>query len=65
MKIVIRRETCISGGQCVSVAPELFEQDENGQVVLIKLDPSDADIQKAKEAEFLCPSRSISVEESS
>jgi ferredoxin len=63
MKVIIRRETCIGGGQCVSVAQTVFSQDDDGLVVLLKPKVSSADAEAVREAAFLCPSRSIIVEE--
>jgi ferredoxin len=63
MKVIIRRETCVGGGQCVSVAQTVFSQDDDGLVVLLKPEASGADAKAVREAAFLCPSRSIFVEE--
>lgn len=38
MKISVDTEKCCGAGQCVLVAPEIFDQDEDGIVIL--LDPA-------------------------
>ena len=49
------RETCIGSGNCVRLAPAVFDQDDDGHVALVPggdPDPVAADVDMAVEA---CP----------
>lgn len=59
---VARRETCIGSGQCVFAAPDTFDQDDEGWVVVLDPHPSTPEgIAAAREAVLVCPSRSLSI----
>ena len=38
MRVHANRDTCISSGQCVATAPDVFDQDEDDGVVILKTD---------------------------
>ena len=41
MKVFVDRDKCVSAGNCVAHAPDVFDQDEDdGSVVLLDDDPS-------------------------
>jgi ferredoxin len=63
MKIAADRETCTAAGQCASVAPALFDQDDDGVVVVLNDEPSEAEEAQARRAVSLCPARAISIVE--
>ena len=53
----VDRDRCIGAGNCVLNAPELFDQDDDGLVVL--LDGAGADGPAAARAVASCPSRAL------
>jgi ferredoxin len=61
MKVAADRDVCIGSGNCVLVAPQVFDQDDDeGLVVLLTasaVDPSDADA--VRDAVAHCPSRAL------
>ncbi|MGH8880504.1 MAG: ferredoxin [Stackebrandtia sp.] len=62
MKIHADREMCIGAGMCVLTAPDVFDQDdEEGRVVVIEVEPSAEHQAAAQEAVALCPSGAISI----
>ncbi|HWD66450.1 MAG TPA: ferredoxin [Caulobacteraceae bacterium] len=63
MKVVVNTSTCVGGGQCAASAETVFTQDDKGLVVLLKADVHGEEAEAARMAAFLCPSRSIAVEE--
>ena len=64
MRIVIDRSRCVGAGQCVRVAPEMFDQDETlGLVVLLEEFPAPDVVEYARKAALLCPARAITLEE--
>lgn len=64
MKVIIDQDLCVSAGQCVLSAPDVFDQrDEDGAVVLLAENPSDELAGDVREAAALCPARAIRLEE--
>lgn len=63
MKVHADREVCIQAGNCVMVAGNLFDQDDDGiVVVLVDEIPGDEE-DKAREAVKLCPSQALTIAE--
>lgn len=63
MKIIVDETGCVGAGQCALVAGELFDQDDNGIVVVLNEHPSSAEEATARRAAALCPARVISLVE--
>ena len=63
MRVAVNTFTCVGGGQCALSAETVFTQDDQGLVVLLKADVESEEAEAARVAAFLCPSRSITVEE--
>ena len=64
MKVTVGTDKCISSGQCVLAAPEVFDQrDEDGLVVLLNPSPPAELAVNVKQAATLCPAVAIIVED--
>jgi ferredoxin len=64
MKVVVDQNICISSGQCVLHAGEVFDQrDEDGVVVLLNENPPDELADEVRAAAAACPARAIHVQE--
>ncbi|WP_432003434.1 ferredoxin [Streptomyces sioyaensis] len=61
MRVRIEPERCVASGQCVLVAPTVFDQDDEGIVVLLKDQPDDIEHQAVQESVHLCPAAAIAV----
>lgn len=61
MSIVVQSDACVGAGQCALVAPDVFDQDDDGIVVLLETDPEGAPLDAAVRAARLCPARAITV----
>jgi ferredoxin len=59
LKISADREVCISAGNCVMAADAIFDQDEDGIVVLLVDDVPAGEEGHAREAVKLCPSQAL------
>lgn len=59
MKITVKDDACVGSGQCALVASSLFDQDDNGIVVLLNAQPSSSEEAAAQKAASLCPARAI------
>jgi ferredoxin len=63
MRILVNMSTCVGSGQCAASAETVFTQDDQGLVAVLKTDVQGKEAEAARQAAFLCPSRSITVEE--
>jgi ferredoxin len=61
LKISADREVCISAGNCVMAADAVFDQDEDGIVVLLVDDVPEGEEDHAREAVRLCPSQALRI----
>jgi ferredoxin len=61
LKISADREVCISAGNCVMAADAVFDQDEDGIVVLLVDDVPEEEEDHAREAVRLCPSQALRI----
>lgn len=56
MRVTADREVCVGAGMCALTAPEVFDQDDDGIVVVLRPAPDGAEADVAREAVHLCPS---------
>lgn len=61
MRIEANRDVCISAGNCVISAPEVFDQDDDGIVVLLADPVPESEHEHAREAVKLCPATALRV----
>ena len=61
-RIHVDKHKCVGAGQCVLSAPDLFDQDDDGIVVLLDASPGDDRHAAALKAARLCPALAIRVE---
>lgn len=55
MKLEANRDACISSGNCVMTSEALFDQDDDGVVVILTEDVPEAEEGHAREAVDICP----------
>lgn len=63
MRIKADTGVCVGSGQCVLTEPAVFDQDDDGIVVLLTDQPGDQAAARAREAVHLCPSQALSTVE--
>ena len=63
MKVHADRDVCIQAGNCVMVADNLFDQDDDGIVVVLVDDIPVDEEDKAREAVKLCPSQALTIKQ--
>ena len=61
MKVQADRDVCISAGNCVMSAPDVFDQDDDGIVVVLVDEVPAGEEDNAREAVRLCPSEALRV----
>jgi len=63
VKVQADRDVCISAGNCVMAAGALFDQDEDGIVVVLVDEVPEGEEDSAREAVRLCPSQALQVDD--
>lgn len=64
MKVVVDQDKCVSSGQCVLNAGEVFDQrDDDGVVVLLTDHPPADQADNVRRAAAACPALAITIEE--
>jgi ferredoxin len=61
MRIKADTGGCVGSGQCVLTEPAVFDQDDDGIVVLLADHPDDETGAQARDAVTLCPSRALTI----
>ena len=65
MNITVSQDRCVGAGQCVLLAPEVFDQrDEDGVVVLLQRHPPAESADAVRQAARVCPALAIQLDES-
>nr|WP_041833836.1 ferredoxin [Actinoplanes sp. N902-109] len=60
MHVELDEPKCVAAGQCVMVAPEIFDQrDEDGVAVVLEPLPRPAQYDDVREAVAVCPAAAI------
>jgi ferredoxin len=59
VELAVDRTACVGAGQCVLVAPDVFDQDDDGLVIVLDDSPDDELAAQARRAASLCPARAI------
>ena len=62
MKLIADRDDCIASGNCVMISDALFDQDDDGVVVLLTEDVPEAEEAHAREAVKTCPASVLHLE---
>ena len=61
MKVEADRDVCIQAGNCVMAAAAVFDQDDDGIVVVLVDDIPDDEMDHVREAVKLCPSQALRI----
>lgn len=60
LKVTVDQGLCCGAGQCVLLAPEVFDQqEEDGRVVLLDPEPGEAHAAAVREAAATCPTGAV------
>ena len=61
MSVVVQTSACVGAGQCALVAPDVFDQDDDGIVLLLEAEPQGADLDAATKAARRRAARAIAL----
>jgi ferredoxin len=62
LRVIVDRDICQNHGQCVFAAPQVFELDEEGELVLLDDEPDESLRAAVEEASDVCPTQAITIE---
>jgi ferredoxin len=63
VKLVVHAERCTGHGRCYTLAPHVFDADDEGRCVLLAADVKPEHEREARSAAVNCPEDAISVRE--
>lgn len=63
MRVVVDFDLCASTGSCTQICPEVFEIRSDGYLYVLQENPDSSLREKLLEAEDLCPTGAITIEE--
>lgn len=64
MRVLVEYEKCCGAGQCVQIAPKVFDQRDDGMVVVLDETPTPEQYKAVREAVNICPGMALRLEES-
>lgn len=59
MRVEVDQPKCVASGQCVLLAPEVFDQDDDGIVKVLNDSPGPDDHNGVRESAAVCPAAAI------
>ncbi|MGW2256329.1 ferredoxin [Streptomyces sp. NPDC001780] len=59
MRVTVDQPKCVASGQCVMLAPEVFDQDDDGTVELLNAAPAPEHHDGVRESAAVCPAAAI------
>jgi len=62
-RVQVDRERCVGSGVCESLAPEVFEIDDDGVLVVHRPEPADEELDGVRDAVQSCPARALELAE--
>jgi ferredoxin len=63
MKVRVDAAACTGHGRCYSLAPEVFESDDEGHCIVIAPEPDPGLHEQARTGAANCPEQAITVDE--
>jgi ferredoxin len=61
MRVVVDRDRCVGSGTCEALAPDVFEVDDDGVLVVVR-EPTDGEEPDVRDAVTACPTRALSLD---
>ena len=62
MNVVVDRDRCVGSGTCEALAPDAFEVDDDGVLVLLRESLADEEVADVRDAVTACPTRALSLD---
>jgi ferredoxin len=62
-RVVVDRERCVGSGSCEALAPDVFEVDDDGVLVVHRPESAEDELPDVRDAVAACPTRALSLVE--
>jgi ferredoxin len=62
-RIEVDRERCVGSGTCEALAPDVFEVDDDGALLVHRPQPAAAELDGVEDAVQACPTRALTLTE--
>jgi len=62
VKVVVDRDRCVGSGSCEALAPDVFEVDDDGVLVVLRESLADEEVADVRDAVTACPTRALSLD---
>jgi ferredoxin len=62
-RVQVDRDRCVGSGTCESLAPDVFEVDDDGTLMVHREEPDGDQVDGVRDAVQACPARALSLAE--
>ena len=62
-RVEVDRDRCVGSGTCEALAPDVFEVDDDGVLVVRRPEPGEDELPDVRDAVSACPTRALSLPE--
>ena len=62
-RVEVDRDRCVGSGACEALAPEVFEVDDDGVLIVHLPEPPEDELADVREAVLACPTRALTLSE--
>jgi ferredoxin len=62
-RVEVDRERCVGSGSCEALAPDVFEVDDDGVLIVHRPEPTEDELPDVRNAVQACPTRALSLAE--
>ena len=62
-RVEVDRERCVGSGSCEALAPDVFEVDDDGVLIVHRPEPTEDELPDVRNAVQACPTRALSLPE--
>ena len=60
-RVQVDRDLCVGSGACEALAPDVFEVDDDGVLVVHREEPADEELSDVRDAVQACPIRALTL----
>jgi ferredoxin len=62
-RVEVDRDRCVGSGACEALAPDVFEVDDDGVLIVHRPEPTGDELHDVRDAVQACPTRALSLVE--
>jgi ferredoxin len=60
-RVAVDRDRCVGSGACEALAPDVFEVDDDGVLVVHRAEPADDELPDVRDAVQACPIQALAL----